>query len=66
MTVNEKRRENKLDPLSIEVINVISPTETHVDEVSLKISSTFIRQYLSEQYQSKLRGAQATTVATAN
>ncbi|KAK3820298.1 MAG: hypothetical protein J3Q66DRAFT_439308 [Benniella sp.] len=64
--VNEKRRENKLDPLSIEVINVISPTETHVDEVSLKISSTFIRQYLSEQYQSKLRGPQATTVATAN
>ncbi|KAF9349141.1 hypothetical protein BGX26_012525 [Mortierella sp. AD094] len=47
--VNEERGKRNLPPLNIEVINVISPTETHVDEVSLKISSTFIRQYLSEQ-----------------
>ncbi|KAF9341590.1 hypothetical protein BGZ91_006242 [Linnemannia elongata] len=47
--VNQERRNRNLPPLTIEVINVISPTETQVDEVSLKISSTFIRQYLSEQ-----------------
>ncbi|KAG0210928.1 hypothetical protein BGX28_008765 [Mortierella sp. GBA30] len=46
--VNEERANRKLPPLEIEVINVISPTQTQVDEVSLKISSTFIRQYLSE------------------
>ncbi|KAG0211218.1 hypothetical protein BGX33_004450 [Mortierella sp. NVP41] len=47
--VNQERGNRGLPPLTIEVINVISPTETQVDEVSLKISSTFIRQYLSEQ-----------------
>ncbi|KAF9122832.1 hypothetical protein BGW39_009475, partial [Mortierella sp. 14UC] len=47
--VNQERANRNLPPLTIEVINVISPTETQVDEVSLKISSTFIRQYLSEQ-----------------
>ncbi|KAF9110553.1 hypothetical protein BGX27_006189 [Mortierella sp. AM989] len=47
--VNEERGKRNLPPLDIEVIDVISPTETRVDEVSLKISSTFIRQYLSEQ-----------------
>ncbi|KAF9137281.1 hypothetical protein BGX30_010400 [Mortierella sp. GBA39] len=47
--VNQERERRNLPPLTIEVINVISPTETQVDEVSLKISSTFIRQYLSEQ-----------------
>ncbi|KAG0240883.1 hypothetical protein B0O80DRAFT_459307 [Mortierella sp. GBAus27b] len=65
--VNEERGNRNLSPLKIEVINVISPTETHVDEVSLKISSTFIRQYLSEQYQARLQGNQANTgMATAN
>ncbi|KAF9174483.1 hypothetical protein BGX21_007368 [Mortierella sp. AD011] len=47
--VNEERRKRNMRPLNIEVINVISPAETHVDEISLKISSTYIRQYLSEQ-----------------
>ncbi|KAF8929038.1 pantetheine-phosphate adenylyltransferase [Dissophora ornata] len=47
--VNAERVNRNLAPLDIEVINVISPTETQVDEVSLKISSTFIRQYLSER-----------------
>src|SRR5689334_6771879 len=37
--VNQERRNRNLPPLTIEVINVISPTETQVDEVSLKISS---------------------------
>ncbi|KAF9208885.1 hypothetical protein BGZ49_007203 [Haplosporangium sp. Z 27] len=48
--VNEERNKRGLSPLNIAVINVISPTETRVDEVSLKISSTFIRQYLSTQH----------------
>ncbi|KAF9182449.1 hypothetical protein BGZ51_000690 [Haplosporangium sp. Z 767] len=47
--VNKERGNRSLPPLSIEVINVISPTETQVDEVSSKISSTYIREYLSEQ-----------------
>ncbi|KAF9154579.1 hypothetical protein BG015_000562 [Linnemannia schmuckeri] len=47
--VNQERANRNLPPLTIEVINVISPTQTQVDEISLKISSTFIRQYLSEQ-----------------
>lgn len=47
--VNQERLNRQLPPLKIEVINVISPTETEVDEVSLKISSTYIRQYLSER-----------------
>ncbi|KAF9901791.1 hypothetical protein BX616_002148 [Lobosporangium transversale] len=49
--VNEERSKRNLSPLNIEVINVISPTEIQVDEVSRKISSTYIRQYLSEQAQ---------------
>ncbi|KAF9427871.1 hypothetical protein BGZ94_003955 [Podila epigama] len=49
--VNKERANRQLPPLNIEIINVISPTETAVDEVSLKISSTYIRQYLSEQAQ---------------
>ncbi|KAF9987642.1 hypothetical protein BGZ65_002731 [Modicella reniformis] len=52
--VNEERENRNLEPLKIEVINVISPTETHVDEVSLKISSTFIRQFLSEQHRARI------------
>ncbi|KAF9926876.1 hypothetical protein FBU30_003636 [Linnemannia zychae] len=47
--VNQERKKRGLPPLTIEVINVVSPTQTQVDEVSLKISSTYIRQYLSEQ-----------------
>ncbi|KAF9432689.1 hypothetical protein BGZ76_010451 [Entomortierella beljakovae] len=47
--VNEERVKRGLPLLNIEVINVISPTETKVDEVSLKISSTYIRKYLAEQ-----------------
>ncbi|KAF9971056.1 hypothetical protein BGZ73_006073 [Actinomortierella ambigua] len=49
--VNQERVNRKLPPLAIEVINVISPTETEADEISLKISSTYIRQYLAEQQQ---------------
>ncbi|KAF8935583.1 hypothetical protein BGZ52_009051 [Haplosporangium bisporale] len=51
--VNQERLNRHMSPLKIEVINVISPTETEVDEVSLKISSTYIRQYLSERAVSK-------------
>ncbi|KAF9581880.1 hypothetical protein BGW38_000942 [Lunasporangiospora selenospora] len=47
--VNQERQNRDLKPLEIEVINVISSNETTVDEISLKISSTYIRQYLSEQ-----------------
>lgn len=47
--VNKERESRGLSQLAIEVIDVISPTETAVDEVHLKISSTYIRQYLAEQ-----------------
>ncbi|GJJ68990.1 pantetheine-phosphate adenylyltransferase [Entomortierella parvispora] len=47
--VNKERDSRGLSQLAIEVIDVISPTETAVDEVHLKISSTYIRQYLAEQ-----------------
>jgi len=46
--VNKERDSRGLSQLAIEVIDVISPTETAVDEVHLKISSTYIRQYLAE------------------
>ncbi|KAG0343250.1 hypothetical protein BG000_004188 [Podila horticola] len=59
--VNQERLNRHLPPLKIEVINVISPTETEVDEVSLKISSTYIRQYLSELAASKASVATGTT-----
>ncbi|KAF9306311.1 hypothetical protein BGZ74_006665 [Mortierella antarctica] len=58
--VNQERLNRHLPPLKIEVINVISPTETEVDEVSLKISSTYIRQYLSELAASKVSMATGT------
>ncbi|KAG0268055.1 hypothetical protein BGZ95_002637 [Linnemannia exigua] len=63
--VNQERANRNLPPLTIEVINVISPTETQVDEVSLKISSTFIRQYLSEQAQNSVKLPAAAAVLTA-
>ncbi|KAG0047980.1 hypothetical protein BGZ83_007069 [Gryganskiella cystojenkinii] len=47
--VNKERNNRGLSQLVIEVIDVISPTETAVDELNLKISSTYIRQYLAEQ-----------------
>ncbi|KAG0257976.1 hypothetical protein DFQ27_004871 [Actinomortierella ambigua] len=55
--VNQERVNRKLPPLAIEVINVISPTETEADEISLKISSTYIRQYLAQQQQQQQRPA---------
>ncbi|KAG0262232.1 hypothetical protein BG011_000206 [Mortierella polycephala] len=57
--VNKERGNRSLPSLNIEVINVISPTETQVDEVSSKISSTYIRQYLSEQKQQKQKQGKA-------
>ncbi|KAG0378718.1 hypothetical protein BGX24_003005 [Mortierella sp. AD032] len=64
--VNQERANRSLPPLTIEVINVISPTETQVDEVSLKISSTFIRQYLSEQTQKSVEHPAAASTAGAH
>ncbi|KAG0239417.1 hypothetical protein BGW41_007681 [Actinomortierella wolfii] len=55
--VNQERVNRQLPPLAIEVINVISPTETEADEISLKISSTYIRQYLAEQQQQQQQSA---------
>ncbi|KAG0305708.1 hypothetical protein BGZ98_003718 [Dissophora globulifera] len=46
--VNAERGNRNLPPLNVEVINVISPTQTAVDDISPKISSTYIRQYLAE------------------
>ncbi|KAI9204445.1 uncharacterized protein BJ171DRAFT_505849 [Polychytrium aggregatum] len=46
--VNSVRLENGLKPLDIFIIDLISP-DGSVDDIALKISSSFIRQHLQEQ-----------------
>ncbi|KAG9303726.1 hypothetical protein G9A89_018623 [Geosiphon pyriformis] len=51
-SINEERRKHSFKPLEMAIIEVISSDNSSLDEAqlkNLKISSTFIRKYLSGQ-----------------